>query len=65
MDTSDSFPLGVLDMPDPTEEQLASPGFEAIWNAIKSWDINVPEYYDGYCGANGSHVVMILNALGR
>lgn len=50
-------------MPDPTDEQLASPEFEAIWQMIKSWDINVPEYYDGYCGANGSHVAMILSAL--
>jgi len=50
-------------MPDPTPERLASPEFEAIWNVIKSWDVNVPEFYDGYCGANGSHVVLILDAL--
>jgi hypothetical protein len=53
----------ILNMPDPTEEQLASPEFEAVWQAIKSWDVRVPEFYDGYCGANGSHVVLILNAL--
>lgn len=52
-----------LPMPNPTEEQQASPEFEAIWSVIKSWDVNVPEFYDGYCGANGSHVVLILNAL--
>jgi hypothetical protein len=23
----------------------------------------VPEFYEGYCGANGSHVALILNAL--
>lgn len=40
-------------MPDPTDEMLASPQFEAIWNVIKSWDVNVPEAYSGYCGANG------------
>ena len=51
------------DMPNPTQEQLDSPEFEAIWQTIKSWDVNVPEFYDGYCGANGSHVVLILNAL--
>ncbi|SRR6266576_359004 len=50
-------------MPNPTEEDLNSPTFEAIWNAIKSWDVNVPEHYFGYCGANGSHVMLILNAI--
>src|SRR6266851_1141715 len=50
-------------MPNPTFEQLHDPTFEAIWDVIKTWDVNVPEYYQGYCGANGSHVVLILNAL--
>lgn len=50
-------------MPNPTAEQLASPEFEAIWQVIKSWDVNVPEFYEGYCGGNGSHVALILNAL--
>lgn len=50
-------------MPNPTDAQLASPEFEAIWQIIKSWDVEVPEFYDGYCGANGSHVTLILNAL--
>ncbi len=50
-------------MPNPTFEQLSDPTFEAIWNVIKTWDVNVPEYYQGYCGANGSHVVLIMNAL--
>jgi hypothetical protein len=51
------------DMPSPTEEQRESPEFEAVWQAIKTWDVNVPESYEGYCGANGSHVALILNAL--
>lgn len=50
-------------MPNPTEEDLESPLFEAIWQCIKSWDVNVPAHYAGYCGANGSHVKMILNAI--
>ena len=50
-------------MPDPTEDDLKSPEFEAVWQAIKRWDINAPYHYDGYCGANGSHVMLILNAL--
>jgi hypothetical protein len=51
------------DMPNPTPEQLESDEFEVLWQAIKSWDVNVPDYYHGYCGANGSHVALILNAL--
>jgi hypothetical protein len=53
----------MAEMPNPTPEQLESPEFEAIWQTIKSWDVNVPEFYEGYCGANGSHVVLILDAL--
>lgn len=49
--------------PDPTPEMLASPEFEAIWQRIKSWDINVPEVYGGYCRATGNHVRAILDAL--
>jgi hypothetical protein len=52
------------EMPNPTPEQVElDPVFNAIWQVIKSWDVNVPEYYSGYCGANGSHVMLILNAL--
>jgi len=51
------------DMPNPTPEDLASPEFQAIWSVIKSWDVNVPDYYEGYMGANGSHVKLILEAL--
>ena len=49
--------------PDPTPEMLSSPEFEAIWQCIKKWDINVPDAYSGYCGANGNHVRAILDAL--
>lgn len=52
-----------IEMPNPTEADLESPEFEAIWQLIKSWDVNVPSHYEGYCGANGSHVKMILDAL--
>jgi RyR domain. len=51
------------DMPNPTPEQIEDPTFLAIWNVIKSWDVNVPEHYVGYCGATGSHVMLIWNAL--
>lgn len=49
----------------PTEAQLASPEFEALWQAIKQWDIGVPGAYTGYTGAQGEHVVTILKALAR
>lgn len=51
--------------PDPTPEQLASPEFEAIWQAIKRWDINVPTVYCGHMSATGNHVRAILDALDR
>ena len=51
--------------PSPTPEMLADPTFEAIWQVIKSWDINVPAAYSGYCGATGNHVRAILDALPR
>jgi hypothetical protein len=49
--------------PDPTEEMLASPQFNAIWRCIRYWDISVPYAYDGYSGATGNHVRAILEAL--
>jgi hypothetical protein len=49
--------------PDPTPEMLETPEFNAVWNCIKSWAINVPEAYRGYCGATGNHVRAILDAL--
>lgn len=51
------------EMPNPTEADLASPEFEAIWQVIKHWDIAVPPHYELRCGGNGSHVKMILDAL--
>lgn len=50
-------------MPSPTGADMADPMWQAIWQATKSWDVNVPEYYVGYCGMNGSHVMLILNAI--
>ena len=50
-------------MPNPTEEDIKSELFESIWKVIKTWDINVPEYYNGYCVANGSHVKLLMNAI--
>lgn len=51
--------------PSPTLEMTHDPEFNKIWNVIKTWDINVPEIYQGYCGATGNHARAILDALRR
>lgn len=48
---------------DPTPEMLADPLFEAIWQCIKTWDINVPSAYSGYCGATGNHVRAVFDVV--
>lgn len=48
---------------DPTPEMLESEDFKAIWELIKTWDINAPEAYKGYCQATGNHVRAILGVL--
>lgn len=50
---------------DPTPAMLDDPVFNAIWDVIKSWDVNVPGVYAGYCGANGNHVRLIYDAVTR
>ena len=56
-------PKGPTSWPNPTPEMLNDPTFNAIWNVIKSWDINVPAEYSGYCGATGNHVRAIWDAI--
>lgn len=48
---------------DPEKQDLDRKEFNAIWEAIKTWDINVPEEYEGYTGATGNHVMAILDAI--
>ena len=48
---------------DPTPEMLNDPIWEAIWDEIKTWDINVPYEYAGYMGATGNHVTAIFKAI--
>ncbi len=55
--------INPIPWPDPSPDDLSSPEFEAIWQTIKTWDINVPEAYVGYCGASGNHAKAILDAL--
>lgn len=50
-------------MPNPTDDDLNDPVFNAIFDVIKSWDVNSPQHYHGYCSANGSHAKLILDAL--
>lgn len=47
---------------EPTSADLISPEFNAIWKAIKEWDIE-RERGAGYAGATGTDVMIILNAL--
>lgn len=51
------------EMPNPTEADLQDPTFNAIYQAAKGWDVNSPEHYAGYCGFNGSHAKIILDAV--
>lgn len=50
-------------MPNPTAQDLQSPLFNAVYNTIKGWDVNVPTHYVGYCGATGSHAMLIVKAV--
>jgi hypothetical protein len=48
--------------PEPTASDLESPEFNAVWDAIKKWDIS--RYSNGiYEGATGTDVMRILTAL--
>lgn len=49
--------------PAPIQEMLNSSEFNVLWECMKSWDIRVPEVYDGYCKTTGNHVRAILEAL--
>lgn len=52
-----------LEMPNPTSEDLESELFNTLWQTMKKWDINVPEYYSGYMSCNGSHIKILLDVL--
>ncbi len=61
-----SEPKAKASWPDPTPEMLETPEFIAVWDAIKTWDISVPEVNGGsYFVARGKHVRAILDALGE
>lgn len=47
---------------EPTAQDLIKPEFEAIWNAIKKWDLERNEG-EGYAGATGTDVMAILDSI--
>jgi hypothetical protein len=53
-DQSEKLFIDPPNWPKPTPDMLASPEFNAVWEAIKDWDINVPNVYAGYCGASAT-----------
>jgi len=48
---------------DPDSTMQVDAMWNAIWDEIKTWDINVPTEYGGYCGASGNHVTAIYLAI--
>ena len=52
---------------EPIEKDLESPEFNAVWNAIKKWDIDrgIEQTLNrsNYSGATGTDVMTILNSL--
>ncbi len=52
-------PTRALSYPDPTESDLKDPAFNAIWAAIKGWDIS-REPAATYSGTTGNDVMRIL-----
>ena len=47
---------------EPTGKDLIDPLFNAVWDAIKGWDLE-REQGAGYAGATGTDVMTILNAV--
>ena len=47
---------------EPTSNDLISPEFNAVWEAIKKWDLGREEGL-GYAHATGTDVMIILSAL--
>jgi len=51
--------------PDPTQEMLDSPEFNAVWELIKTWEIHAPQVdiVGQYSAGTGNHVRAILDAI--
>lgn len=48
---------------DPSTDDLQDPMFEAIWQAIKGWDIGRDGGGGSYAGATGTDVMTVLSAV--
>jgi hypothetical protein len=55
----------MTDYTSPSDEMLQDILWNAIWEAIKGWDINVPDEYEGYMGATGNHATTIYKNIER
>ena len=60
---NDGLDEATFNYSDPIPEMEGHPIWEAIWNEIKTWDINVPTEYVGYMGATGNHAAAIFLAI--
>lgn len=60
---TDETPPATHHYQNPTPEMLNDPMWLAIWNELKTWDINVPDQYSGYMGATGNHATAIYLAI--
>ena len=49
--------------PTPSTEMRATPEFKAVMEAIHSWQIGVPEAYNGITGGYSNHAKAILDSL--
>ncbi len=58
-----SMDAATFNYSDPTPDMHSDPIWNAIWDEIKTWDINVLTEYSGYCGATGNHVTAIYLAI--
>lgn len=50
-------------LPNPSEKEMNTQLFNKIFEVIKDWDINAPDYYSGYMSGNGSHVKLLMDAI--
>jgi hypothetical protein len=48
---------------EPTQKDLNSPEFDAIWDVIKGWDIDRTGSKQRWAGATGTDVMIIIKAL--
>lgn len=50
-------------MPMPSEEEIGTAAFEAVYKVLKGCTINMPKYFTGHQQINGCHVKLIIDAI--